>query len=248
MRNALTVSRAMILPPMAALNRHLEHLARDVLLELFCHLAGTGIGAVGMDDKGEGVHHLAADHDVQFDQLGLLVAGKLIVKGGISLGAGSERIEKVVDNLVERQLVVQLYAVGVQILGILIGAAALLTQLHDGDVGGGSKDAGFDIWLLCRFDVRRVGVVGRVVNHHHAAVGHVQLIDYAGSGGNQIQVELSFQTLLDNLHVQQSQKSAAESKAQRLGGLRLKGQRSVVELQLVQRVAQVGIFCTIVAG
>ena len=65
------------------------------------------------------------------------------------------------------------------------------------------------------------------------------------SGGNQIQVELSFQTLLDNLHVQQSQKSAAESKAQRLGGLRLKGQRSVVELQLVQRVAQVGIFCTV---
>ena len=120
------------------LNRHLEHLTRDVLLELFCHLAGTGIGAVGMDDKGEGVHHLAADHDVQLDQLGLLVAGKFIVKGGISFGAGFERIEKVVDNLVERQLVVQLYAVGVQILGILIGAAALLTQLHAGaDVGGG---------------------------------------------------------------------------------------------------------------
>ena len=166
-----------------------------------------------MDDKGEGVHHLAADHDVQLDQLGLLVAGKLIVKGGISLGAGFERIEKVVDNLVERQLVVQLYAVGVQILGILIGAAALLTQLHDGaDVGGGSEDAGFDIRLLCRFDVRRVGVVGRIVDHHHAAVGHVQLVDYAGSGGNQIQVELSFQTLLDNLHMQQSQKSQRNPK------------------------------------
>ena len=94
------------------LNRHLEQLARNIFLELFGHLAGAGIGAVGMDDKGEGVHHLAVEHDVQLDQLGLLVAVKLIVKGGISLGAGFERVEKVVDNLVERQLVVQLYAVG----------------------------------------------------------------------------------------------------------------------------------------
>ena len=89
-----------------------------------------------MNDKGERIDHLAADHDVQLNQLGWLVAGQLIVKGSIAFGTGFERIEEVVDNLVERQLIVNFDAVGVQILGVLVDAAALLTQLHDGaDVG-----------------------------------------------------------------------------------------------------------------
>ena len=102
-----------------------------------------------MDDEGQRVHHLAADHDVQLHQLRRLIARKLVVERGVALGAGLERVEKVVDNLVERQLIVQLHPVGVQIFGVLVGAAPLLTQLHDGaDVGGGGEDAGLDIRLL----------------------------------------------------------------------------------------------------
>ena len=42
-----------------------------------------------MDDEGEGIHHVAAEEDVQLHQLGLLVAGQLIIKGGVALGAFS---------------------------------------------------------------------------------------------------------------------------------------------------------------
>ena len=60
-------------------------------------------------------------------------------------------------------------------------------------------------------------------------------------GGDQVQVELALQPLRDDLHVQQAEEAAAEAEAQRDRGLRLVGQRGVVELQLVQRVAQLRI-------
>jgi hypothetical protein len=40
--------------------------------------------------------------------------------------------------------------------------------------------------------------------------------------------------------VQQAEEAAAEAEAERAGGLRLVDQRGVVELQLLERVAQVG--------
>ncbi len=45
--------------------------------------------------------------------------------------------------------------------------------------------------------------------------------------------------------MQKAQKATAETKAQSDGGLRLKGKRRIVELQLLQCIAQVGVFCAI---
>ena len=86
-----------------------------------------------------------------------------------------------------------------------------------------------------------VGVVVGVVHRHHGAVGLVDVVDDAGEGGDEIQIELPLQPLLDDLHVEHPQKAAAEAEAQRHGGFRLEGQGGVVELQLLQRVPQVGV-------
>ena len=64
------------------------------------------------------------------------------------------------------------------------------------------------------------------------------LVDDAGRGGDQIEVELALQPLLNDLHVQKAQEAAAEAVAQGHGGLRLEGQGRVVQPQLLQRVAQ----------
>ena len=65
------------------------------------------------------------------------------------------------------------------------------------------------------------------------------MVDDAGRGGHQVQVKLPLQPLLDDLHVQQAQKPAAEAVAQRHRRLRVKGEGGVVHAQLLQRVAQV---------
>ena len=60
-----------------------------------------------------------------------------------------------------------------------------------------------------------------------------------GHGGDDVHVELAVETLLDDLHVQQSEESAAEAEAERQRALRFEGQRGVVELQLFERGAQI---------
>ena len=62
-------------------------------------------------------------------------------------------------------------------------------------------------------------------------------IDHARRRCHQIQIIFPLQPFLDDLQMEQPQETAAEAKAKSYGGLRLKLQRRVVELQLFQRVS-----------
>ena len=62
-----------------------------------------------------------------------------------------------------------------------------------------------------------------------------------GERRDEVEVELALQPLLNDLHVEHAEKAAAEAEAQRHGALRLEGEGGVVELELFQRVAQVGV-------
>ncbi len=99
--------------------------------------------------------------------------------------------------------------------------------------------------LLLLDDVGRVRVAGGVVDHLHRAVVQRQAVAHAGGGGDDVQVKLTLDALGDDLHVQQPQKAAAEAKAQRRTRLQLKRQRCVVQLQLLQRILQIGVACAV---
>ena len=136
--------------------------------------------------------------------------------------------------------------VGVEVLHVLELAAAVLTHRHDiADVIGRRDDRHLDVGLLGVLDVRRVGVVVRVVDAHHRAVGLVYLVDDARERGDKVEVKFALQPLLNDLHVQHAEEAAAEAEAQRDRGFRLKRQRSVVELQFFQRVAKIRIFAAV---
>ncbi len=81
--------------------------------------------------------------------------------------------------------------------------------------------------------------IGRVVDLDDLAVRELHLVDHGGRGGDQVQVVLALQALLDDLHVQHAEEAAAEAEAQGLGDLRLVEQGRVVEPQLAQGVAQI---------
>src|SRR3954447_17753401 len=81
------------------LDRDLEHLARDQLLESLCQGTPRRLGAVAMDDQRERVDRLAVDEDVDLDEVGRAIAELLVVHRRISLAAALHLVEVVVDEL-----------------------------------------------------------------------------------------------------------------------------------------------------
>ena len=63
-------------------------------------------------------------------------------------------------------------------------------------------------------------------------------VDDRGRGGDEVEVVLALEALLDDLEVEQAEEAAAEAEAEGGGGLHLEGEAGVVEAQLLDGVAQ----------
>ncbi len=122
-------------------------------------------------------------------------------------------------------------------------AALFLAELQDGAYRFiRSDDHGGDDRLL---DFN--GHSGRrkfrgVVDLDDLAVGGGDAIAHAGRGGDQVDAEFALEALLHDFHVQQAEKAAAKTEAQRDGIFRLVKKCGVVELQLAEGVAQRFVF------
>ena len=195
-----------------------------------------------MRDEAQRVHLIAVQEHVHLHQLARMVRRELIVQRGVALRARLERVEEVVDDLAQRHLVVQLHQPAVEILHVLVFAAQILAQRHDvADKLLRRDDRHVHERLLRQLDGGGVRVFVRIVDHDDGAVRLRDAVDDGGQGGDEVEIKLALQPLLDDLHMQHTQKTASEAKTQRNRRLRLERQRRVVELQLFQRVAQVGV-------
>ena len=88
-------------------------------------------------------------------------------------------------------------------------------------------------------DVGRAGQERRVVDDDlAAAVGQHDVVLDRRRRGDEVEVELALEALLDDLHVEQAEEAAAEPEAERDRALRLVGEARVVEVQLLERLAQ----------
>ena len=76
--------------------------------------------------------------------------------------------------------------------------------------------------LLRQRNVRGIRVIRRVIDGQLCAVRLCNVVHNTRRGCDEVKVIFSLQTLLNDLHVQQSQKATAEAEAERHGGLRLK--------------------------
>ena len=184
-----------------------------------------------MDDKGKRVHFLVVDQDVQLHQAGLLVAFQIIVKGSIAPGPGLERVKKVINDLIQGQLVFQQRPGPFYIFHAQIPPPPLLTKFHNRTYKlAGNHDLRVDDGFLHVLDLGGVRQIGRIGQFDHLPVGPMDLVNHAGSRGHQIQVVLPLQPLLNNLQMQQAQKAAPKAKTQSHGCLRLIVQGRVVQL------------------
>ena len=85
---------------------------------------------------------------------------------------------------------------------------------------------------------RRAGRSG--CRSRSSAVGERGAVGDRRRGRDQREAELALEALAHDLHVQEAEEAAAEAEAERVGALGLEGDAGVVELQLVERVAQQG--------
>ena len=170
-----------------------------------------------------------------------MVAGKFVIERGIPLRACLERVKEVVDDLVERHLVVQLHEPAVEVLHVFILAAQVLAQRHDVADKLLRRDDRHVHERLRDLDGRGVRVIVRVVDHEHRAVGLRDAVDDARQRRDEVKIKLALEPLLNDLHVQHAEKAAPEAEAERDRRLRLERERGVVELELFERIAQVGV-------
>ena len=92
---------------------------------------------------------------------------------------------------------------------------------------------------LAKFlDLALIGHLLRRVDLDLFAVVERDLVRHVRRGLHQVDVGVLLQPLLDDLHVQQAQKAAAESEAQRVACLRLELEAGIVDRELFQGIAE----------
>ncbi len=80
---------------------------------------------------------------------------------------------------------------------------------------------------------------------HHIAIGHVEPVDHRGCCGDQVEIELALEPLLDDFQVQEPEKAAAETKTERCGCFHFERERGIVEPELAHGGAKFFEICGI---
>ena len=133
-------------------------------------------GAV--DQHGQRIDRLGVDQDRHLHQVAVPVVLDLVVEAGIALRDRLQPVVEVEHHLVQRQ-VVDHHGAGADVGELALDAAAVLAELdHGAEILVRRQDGGLDPGLVDAVDLHQVGHVGRVVQLHHRAVVHVDLVDH----------------------------------------------------------------------
>ena len=101
------------------LYRYLEQLTRYHFFELFGYRSAARIRLFSVDYQTERVADLAVEQQIELDKIALSVSYDLVIKTCVTARTLFQRVEKVVDYLVQRHLVIYLDARAVEISHIL---------------------------------------------------------------------------------------------------------------------------------
>src|SRR5664279_3334235 len=234
------------LGPYSCLDRHLKHLPRNQLPHLGNQRSPSIIGKVAMHDDGKSIYGIARNQNVELHHRRLPAPGDVIIQRSVATGNGLQPVVEVEYDLVQWQLVIQHYPRRADVFEAFLFAALVFHQPQNtSDVFLVGQDGGQDHGLLDLGDFAGIGPTCRIVHLDHAAIREGNLVSHPGSGSNQVEIVFALQPLLDDLHVQQTQETAAETKAQRHRAFRLEEEGRIVEPQFFQGFPQKRVFVRI---
>ena len=224
------------------LDGDLEHLARDEFAHLRNQSLAAFVGEVAVNDDGKGVDGLSGDEDVELDHGRFPIVGEMVVEGRVAAGDGFQAVVKVENDFVQRQFVVEHDARGADVFeGFLLAALFFDEGENSADVFLVGENGGEDDGLFDFGDFAGIEPAGRVVDLDHGAVSLVDLVAHAGGGGDEIEIELALETLLNDLHVKQTEEAAAETEAECDGAFGLEEKRGIVEAKFFEGFAQLRV-------
>ena len=113
------------------LDRHVVHLARDLLAHLGRHRAAAVLALGAVDDHRQRVHALAVDQDVDLDHVGGPVLLELVVHRCIAAADALELVEEVQHDLAQRHVVGEHDLLAV-VRHVELHAALLVGERHHG--------------------------------------------------------------------------------------------------------------------
>src|SRR6185312_15497719 len=112
----------------------------------------------------------------------------------------------------QRNFILEDDTVAGAVLQLLEDSSPVLAQLHHRpDVGGWDDDRQPHERLRYGFDGSRIREHRWVVDLDHAPAPQPNLVLHCRRGGDELELELSLQALLDDLEMEQAQKAAAKA-------------------------------------
>src|SRR5215212_2390212 len=204
---------------------HLELLAWDQLFELLDERAAALVGLVTVDDDRERINGVTRDEDLELDKVGRIVAKWFVVVGGVALCAALHGVEEVCDDLGQRQVVGELHPAGRDVLHPDRDAPSIVAESHHGPHVFFGADHGRPYYGLPDL-IEYLRQLARVGYLDDLAFDN-DLVLHTRRGRNEVEVELTLESLLNDLHVQQTQETTPEPEAHP-GVLRLEEERGVV--------------------
>ena len=221
------------------LNRDFELLARNQFAKTRGEFAAAFVGLVAVANERECVDGLAANENVELDQIGFAITSEMIVERSVAARNAFQPVVKIENDFVERQFVGEHDARGREIFEILLHATLFGAELEDRPDGiVGSDNHGGENRLLNAGDLRGWRKFCGTVDFDDFFRGGGDAVANAGRSSNEIDAEFAFESLLSDFHVQKAQKSAAKAKAEGDGIFRFVEERGVVELEFAERVTE----------
>ena len=195
-----------------------------------------------MDDHRERVDRVAGEQHVELHQRALAVADDLVVERGVAARARLQLVVEVEDDLGQRQVVDDLLALLDRLHRHEDAAPVLAEAHHRADALLRHEDRAAHVGLLDEGDARGGRQLGRASAPGGArrpvSVTWYSTLGVVASSSRSYSRSSRSRTMS---MCSRPEEAAAEAEAERLGGLGLPAQRGVVERQLLERVAQVGV-------
>ena len=158
-----------------------------------------------MNDKAESINLIAIEENIHLNQLGRAILRDFIVKASITTGRGFELVKEVKDDFSKRDLIDDIDPIIIDIVhGHKVTALALSQLHHRSDKFLGYHNLRLNIRLLDGINLGRVRKLARIGHIKGGTIRHIDLIDNGRRRHDQINIKLTLQTLLNDIHVQQA--------------------------------------------
>ena len=193
-----------------------------------------------MRQRRKCIHTLTIQQNVQLHQLRRTETRRMVVERRITATDTLQLVVEVDDDFTKRHQELDFHTVARnEILSHQLATLAQAKRHDRSDIAGSRDNRSVDIRFLHVLNQRWVRHTRRIVYLHALTMLVIHHVRHVWHRRNHIHVELTVQSLLHNLHVEQTQETTAETKTEGSRTLVLEGERSIVQPQLFQRCTQV---------